>query len=79
MNEAHGADEPPIPHDLVPLLTEAAVRLAADHADPKPTSVAAVATTRAKALEVVMGYGPRAASRRTRRRAGLCDHHVGSL
>jgi hypothetical protein len=59
MNEAHGADEPPIPHEVVPRLTEVAARLAADHADPQPTSVAAVATTRAKASEVVMGYRAR--------------------
>jgi len=59
MNEAHGADEPPIPHDVVPRLTEVAARLAADHADPQPTSVAAVTTTRAKASEVVMGYRSR--------------------
>ena len=56
MNEAQGADEPPIPHEVVPRLTEVAARLAADHADPEPTSVAAVATTRAEASKVVMGY-----------------------
>ena len=56
MNEAQGADESPIPHAVVPRLTEVAARLAADHADPQPTSVAAVATTRAKASEVVMGH-----------------------
>ena len=59
MNEAHGADEPPIPQDVIPRLTEVAARMAADHADPKPRSVAAVATTRAKASEVVMGYRAR--------------------
>jgi len=59
MNEAHGGDEVPIPHDVVPRLTAVAAQVAADHADPKPTSISAVATTQAKALEVVMGYRAR--------------------
>ena len=58
MNVAHGASAAPIPDDVVVRLTEVAARVAARHADPKPTSAAAVATTRNKALEVLAGYGP---------------------
>ena len=55
-----GAHDPggAIPADVVPRLTEIAARLAAGHADPRPTSAAAVATTRNKALEAIGGYGP---------------------
>jgi hypothetical protein len=58
VNVAHGADEAPIPDDAIARLTEVAARAAARHADPKPTSAAAVATTRNKALEVLAAYGP---------------------
>jgi hypothetical protein len=47
-----------IPADVVPRLTEVAASLAAGHADPRPASAAAVATTRNKALEMIGGYGP---------------------
>jgi hypothetical protein len=60
MNETYGAAGAPIPADVVPRLTDVAAGLAAQHKDPQPTSIAAVATTRAKALEVLMGYGPNA-------------------
>lgn len=55
---AHGASRAPIPDDVVASLTEVAARVAARHADPNPTSAAAVATTRNKALEVLAAYGP---------------------
>ena len=58
MNPAHNASGPPIPDDVVARLAEVAARAAARHADPKPTSAAAVATTRNKALEVLAAGGP---------------------
>jgi hypothetical protein len=57
---AHHASGPPIPDDVVARLTDVAARVAARHADPNPTSAAAVATTRNKALEVLAAYGPQA-------------------
>jgi hypothetical protein len=59
MNEVDGADGPSIPPEVAARLTEVVARLAADYADPDPTSAVAVATTHAKALEVVMGYRAR--------------------
>ena len=58
MNVAHSASGAPIPDDVAARLTEIAARVAARHAEPKPTSAAAEATTRNKALEVLAGYGP---------------------
>jgi|SRR5215469_8452245 len=59
MNEVDGADGPSIAPEVAARLTEVAARLAADYADPEPTSAVAVATTHAKALELVMGYRAR--------------------
>jgi hypothetical protein len=58
MSEADDAQGPPVPAGVIPRLTEVAAKLAAGHEDPRPKSVTAVATTRAKALHVVFGYGP---------------------
>jgi hypothetical protein len=58
VNGAHSASGTPIPEDVAAHLTEVAARSAARHADPKPASAAAVATTRNKALEVLAAYGP---------------------
>jgi hypothetical protein len=57
VNVAHGAGGALVPDDVVAHLTEIAATVAARHADPKPTSAAAVATTRNKALEALAGYG----------------------
>ena len=49
MNEPTGT----IPAAVIPQLTGAAAQIAASHAEPTPASTAVVATTRAKALDVV--------------------------
>ncbi len=53
MNEPADAAKPPIPATVIPQLAAAAAQIAATHAEPSPASIAAVATTRAKALDVV--------------------------
>ncbi len=49
MNEPTGT----IPAAVIPQLTAAAAQIAASHGEPSPASIAVVATTRAKALDVV--------------------------
>jgi hypothetical protein len=49
MNEPTGT----IPAAVIPQLTAAAAQIAASHAEPSPASIAVVATTRAKAQDVV--------------------------
>ena len=48
----------PVQPEVLWRLTQAAARQAAAHGDARPASAAAVATTRARALEVILGYGP---------------------
>ncbi len=53
MSEPADAAKPHIPATVIPQLAAAAAQIAATHAEPSPASIAAVATTRAKALDVV--------------------------
>ena len=53
MSEAAGAAGSPIPAGVIPRLAAAAVKFAARHEEASPTSIVAVATTRAEALRVV--------------------------
>lgn len=53
MNEPTGGTQPPIPVAVISQLTAAAAQIAASHGELGPASVTAVATTRAKALDVV--------------------------
>jgi hypothetical protein len=53
MSEPAGAAGPPIPAEVLPRLTAAAAQFAARYEEANPASILAVATTRAKALEVV--------------------------
>jgi hypothetical protein len=54
MNEPTGSTaQPSIPATVIPQLTATAAKIAASHGEPTPASITAVATTRAKALDVV--------------------------
>ena len=53
MSQLQGSAGRSIPPPTIPRLAAAAARLAARHEDSNPTSIAAVATTRAKAVEVM--------------------------
>src|SRR5215472_7314568 len=59
-SEVGAASGPAIEPEVIPELTEAARRLAEAHEDRSPRWMIAVATGHAKALEVVLGYGPSA-------------------
>jgi hypothetical protein len=53
MSELAGAAGPPIPAEVIPQLTATAAQIAAAHEEPAPACIAAVATTRVKALEAL--------------------------
>jgi hypothetical protein len=53
MSEPAGATGSPIPAEIIPQLAAAAAQIAAAHEEPAPACIAAVATTRVKALEAL--------------------------
>jgi hypothetical protein len=53
MTEPPGAAKPSIPPAVIPQIIAAAAQFAARHQEPTPASITAVATTRARALDVV--------------------------
>jgi hypothetical protein len=53
MSEPAGATGSPIPAEIIPQLTAAAAEIAAEHQEPAPACIAAVATTRVRALEAL--------------------------
>jgi hypothetical protein len=53
MSEPAGATSPAIAAEVIPQLAAAAARIAAAHEEPAPASIAAAATTRVKALQVL--------------------------
>jgi hypothetical protein len=53
MSEPPGAAGSPIAAEVIPRLAAAAAQIAAAHEEPAPASIAAVLTTRVKALDVL--------------------------
>ena len=53
MSEPAGPAQPPIAAAVISQLTTVTAQIATAHGDPSPASIAAVATTRAKALDVI--------------------------
>jgi len=58
MSEPASAAGSPIPAGVIPRLAAAAAQFAARHEEPSPASIAAVAATRATALEVMFKGTP---------------------
>src|SRR5258708_35772613 len=59
MSQPDGAAGHPIPAGIVARLTAAAIQFAARHEETSPATIAAVATTRAKAADVMFGGSDR--------------------